>query len=105
MILPLQLWNCPKVYRPVTAIFFSPDSNENSEQSALTTSDLPQQKNVERFSESQRNQAGGYSFVFWLGAALADWLTLLAGWLTVWLADDRAETGLKCNNSHVCLKE
>ena len=38
-------------------------------------------------SESQRNRAGGRSFVLWLGAAPARWLTLLAGWPANCLAD------------------
>lgn len=75
-LLPLQLWSCPKVYKPVTAIvfFFSTDSNENSELSKLTTSDLPRQKmwNVQWVTE----EAGGRDTVLFSGLELL-WLT---GW-------------------------
>lgn len=68
--------------------------NENCEQCKLSTSDLPQHKNVERLVCHRGTRR--VDTILFSGFELL-WLTLLAGWLTVWLADDATETGFKCN--------
>ena len=85
--LPLQLWSCPKVYKPLTAIFFFPPFPGGSENRASRRPLTRHSRKCGTSSESQRNRAGGRSFVLWLGAAPARWLTLLAGWPANCLAD------------------
>ena len=62
--------------------FFFPGSENRASWRPLTR----HSRKCGTLSESQRNRAGGCSFVFWLRAAPARWLTLLAGWPTNCLA-------------------
>lgn len=102
--LPLQLWSCPKVYKPLTAIFFFFFQAVKTERADDLWPAIAE--NVER--RVSHRGTGRVDAVLFSGSELlrlAGWPCWQDGRLIVRLADDGAETWFKRNNSHVCFRK